>query len=60
LFSVAASSEFKHIFFHNQKFFGVISQQVTSLVGGDVFRGVEDSIAGGTGRSSNKTPVPAI
>ena len=43
-----------------QKIFGVISWQVTSLVGVDVSRGAEDTLAvHGTGRPSDKTPAPA-
>ena len=55
-----SSSKFKQIFFQNQKFFGVIIWQVSSLVGEDVSRDAEDSLAGyGAGRPSNKTPVLA-
>ena len=57
-FNVAASSKFQQIFYQNQKFFRVI-WQATSLVGEDVSHVAEDSIAGSTGRSSNKTQAPA-
>jgi len=46
---VAASLKFKQVFFHNQQFFSIIWWQATSLVGEDVSRGAEDSLAGHAG-----------